>query len=296
LTTLPKRIKDKKSPVCLLLRMPANSPKGAHMSRLTLVLILMFSFSLLLFPPAKAHARTTVLFDQGHGQKFLIERGGDLDLSALARTFRDLGDDVSTSSAPVTEKLLHGVDILVISGAFRPYTREEAEAVGRFVERGGAVCITLHIAPPLSGLLYRLGIDHSNSVIHEEEGLIEKDSLNFHVTRLAKHPLFRGVRQFSLYGGWALQNVRSGGRPIAWTSPSAWIDLNGNNSYDPGDARQQFAVAVAGEAGKGRFVVFGDDAIFQNRFLTGDNLILARNLAAWLAGVRPPVPGKNPAR
>jgi len=42
-------------------------------------------------------------------------------------------------------------------------------------------------------------------------------------------------------------------------------------------------VAVAGRSGKGRFVVFGDDAIFQNKFLTGDNLVLGRNLASWLA-------------
>ena len=254
------------------------------MSRLPLVPFLLFSLLLLLVSPFNAHARTAVLFDQGHGQRFLIERGEDLDLSLLAGTFRDLGADVSTSSSPLTEKLLHGVDVLVISGPFRPYTPEEIEAVARFIERGGAVCITLHIAPPVADLLYRVGVDHSNSVIHEEEGTIGKDPLNFHVTRLESHPLFQGVRQFSLYGVWALQSVRSGVRALARTSPSAWVDLNGNGRLDPGDARQQFAVAVAGEAGKGRFVVFGDDAVFQNKFLTGDNLILARNLAAWLTG------------
>lgn len=262
------------------------------MSRLPAAPFFLFSLFLLLFSPFNAHARTAVLFDQGHGQRFLIERGGDLDLSLLAGTFRDLGDEVSTSTAPLTEKLLHGVDVLVISGPFRPYTTEEIEAVARFVEHGGAVCITLHIAPPLSGLLYRLGVDHSNSVIHEEEGIIGNDPLNFHVTRLESHPLFQGVRQFSLYGVWALQNVRSGVRAIARTSPSAWVDLNGNATFDPGDARQQFTVAVAGEPGKGRFVVFGDDAVFQNKFLTGDNLILARNLAKWLAGGRAAVPAR----
>ena len=29
-------------------------------------------------------------------------------------------------------------------------------------------------------------------------------------------------------------------------------------------------------------MVFGDDAMFQNQFLTGGNLTLARNLVAWL--------------
>lgn len=254
------------------------------MSRLTRVFVLMFSILFLLFSTVYAHAGSSILFDQGHGQRFLIERGEDLDLSLLAGTFRDLGHNVSTSTDPLTEKLMAGVDILLISGPFRPYSPEEVETVARFVERGGAVCLTLHIAPPLSALLFRLGIAYSNGVIHEEEGTIENDSLNFRVTRLESHPLFQGIRQFSLYGVWALLDTRAGVHTIARTSPSAWIDLNGNGRFDQGDARQSFAVAVAGEAGKGRFVVFGDDAVFQNKFLKGDNLILARNLAAWLAG------------
>jgi len=264
------------------------------MPRIPVAPFLLFALLAVLVVPFTAHARTAVLFDQGHGQKFLIERGGDLDLSRLARTFRDTGNAVSTSSTPLTDNLLKEVDVLIISGAFRSFTAGEIEAVSRFVERGGAVCIMLHIAPPLSGLLDRFGVYYSNGVINEVENTIDNDSINFRVTRLEKHPLFRGVRQFSLYGVWAVQSARPDVRVIARTSPSAWIDLNGNGTYDRGDARQQFAVAVAGEVGKGRFVVFGDDAVFQNRFLTGENLTLARNLAAWLAGGRP-APDK-PAR
>lgn len=245
---------------------------------------LMFCILFLLFMTVHAHAGSSVLFDQGHGQRFLVERGGDLDLSLLAGTFRDLGHNVSTSTDPLTDKSLDSVDILLISGPFRPYSPEEVETVARFVERGGSVCLTLHIAPPLSALLNRLGIDHSTGVIHEEEGTIEGDPLNFRVTRLEGHPLFKGMRQFSLYGVWALLDTRDGVRSIAKTSPAAWIDLNRNGRFDEGDAKQSFAVAVAGESGKGRYVVFGDDAVFQNKFLKEDNLILARNLAAWLAG------------
>jgi hypothetical protein len=258
--------------------------------------ILIISILFLLFSTVHAQARTAVLFDQGHGQRFIIDRGGDLDLSLLAGTFRDLGHEVSTSSAPLTEKLLAGIDVLLISGPFQPYSPDEIEAVTRFVERGGAVCITLHIAPPLFSLLRRLGIDHSNSVIHEEEGIIKGDPLHFRVTRLEGHPLFQGISQFSLYGAWALLDKRPGVRSIARTSPSAWVDLNGNGTFDQGDARQSFAVAVAGEAGKGRFVVFGDDAIFQNKFLKEENLTLARNLAAWLAGGRQASLRDNPVR
>ena len=249
---------------------------------LTILILIIFP---LLDPPGAAHARTSVLFDQGHGQKFLIERGGDLDLSLLAGTFRDLGHDVATTSAPMSDALLNGLDILVISGPFKPFTGEEIEAVVRFVQRGGLLCITLHIAPPVSALIYRLGLDHSNGVIHEEEGRIGGDSLNFHVTRLDEHPLFTGLGEFSLYGAWALLDVRPDVRTIARTSPVAWVDLNGNGRFDAGDVRRTFGVVVAGVVGKGHFVVIGDDAVFQNKFLKGGNLALARNLAAWL-GVR----------
>ena len=120
------------------------------MSRLTKVPVLMLSILFLLFSALPAHAGTSVLIDQGHGQRFLIERGGDLDLSLLAGTFRDLGHQCFDLHRPTYGKLLEGVDILMISGPFRPYSPEEIETVARFVERGGAVCLTLHIAPPLS--------------------------------------------------------------------------------------------------------------------------------------------------
>jgi hypothetical protein len=35
-------------------------------------------------------------------------------------------------------------------------------------------------------------------------------------------------------------------------------------------------------------VVFGDDALFQNRFLDGNNRVLAGNLARWLQPVPAP--------
>jgi len=39
---------------------------------------------------------------------------------------------------------------------------------------------------------------------------------------------------------------------------------------------------VTGTLNKGDFVIFGDDAIFQNRFLDDDNRKLATNLGKWL--------------
>ena len=244
---------------------------------------LFIGLMLLFAPILPAHAGPMVLFDQGHGQRFVIKRGNDLDLSRLAEVFREAGYEVTTAATPFTADTFAGIDALVLSGTFQPYTPGEIEAIAAFIDHGGALCIMLHIAPPLAPLLRRLGVDHSNGVIREQENIIDGKPLDFRVTRLENHPLFQGLRQFSLYGVWALQATGPGVQAIARTSPASWIDLNGNGRLDQGDAQQSFAVAVAGQSGRGRFVVFGDDAIFQNKFLVGDNLILGRNLAAWLS-------------
>ena len=71
-------------------------------------------------------------------------------------------------------------------------------------------------------------------------------------------------------------------RIVASTSPKAWVDLNGDKKLSDGDVVQSFGVVAVGEVGAGRFVVFGDDAVFQNRFLDESNRQLAKNLSRWL--------------
>jgi len=69
---------------------------------------------------------------------------------------------------------------------------------------------------------------------------------------------------------------------IAFTGRGAWVDANRNHRQDPDEPLHAYGVLVAGAIGRGRFAVFGDDAIFQNRFLDPDNRALAANLARWL--------------
>jgi len=225
-----------------------------------------------------------VLFDQGHGQHFLIENSGELDLSQLAASFTAQGFQVKSSSPgqPFTDEALAKVSTLVISGAFQPMTDAELEAVKRFVDRRGQLCVMLHIASPLAPLLNNLGVAVSNGVIREQENLLDpQNPTDFFVTNLAPHPLTKDLTQINLYGSWAL-NVELEGNVLATTSPQAWVDLNNDKNLDPGDASQAFSVVVTGQLGHGQFVVFADDAIFQNRFFQGPNQQLANNLVSWL--------------
>ena len=229
------------------------------------------------------------LFDQGHGQRFLAEKEGPLDLSALAGVFRGQGAQVRTSTTAITDRLLQDVDVLVISGPFAPLNQQEVAAIASFLSRGGKLAAMLHITQPFDHLFVRLGIAVSIAPVTEQENILGSKGRDFQVKELAPHPLTRDLPGFGLYGGWALLSTREGNEVIARTSPTAWLDLDRNGTLSKGDPMQSFAMVLGGRVGEGLFAVFGDDAIFQNRFLSGDNLTLARNLVRWFCPQGQPI-------
>lgn len=232
--------------------------------------------------PALPAAPPVVLFDEGHGQVFRVQGNGPLDLSRLAKLVSDRGGQAKAIRQPLEASLLSGASALVLSGAFRPLAAAETDAVVAWVEKGGQLCVMIHVEPPQAELLHRLGVSISTRPIREVHGIVGGDPLNFSVKKLKPGPLTRSLASFDAYGAWALLPTGKNAEAIAETSPQAWVDLNGNGKPDLSDASQAFAVAVSGTHGRGRFVVLGDDAILQNQFLAGGNLKLGENLAAWL--------------
>lgn len=248
-------------------------------------LILFFSLILTLtFSSLSLAAGPRVLFDQGHAQAFTIEKEGELQLGKLADRFRTNGCQVASTTEPLTPQLLAHVDALIISGAFKPLSEAEISAVGGFLVNGGRLSVMLHIAPPLTPLLGKLGVASANGVVREGETdlILDGEPLNFKVTNLKKHTLTDGLESFSIYGSWPLLPTSEIASAIASTSSTAWVDLNKDKLLSLKDAMQEFAVVIAGKIGKGEFAVFADDAIFQNRFLKGENEKLADNLSRWM--------------
>lgn len=229
-------------------------------------------------------AAPLVMVDQGHGQRFVIEQEGELQLSRFGAILGEEGLRVAASRERLTDESLRQATGLVISGPFAPLAPAEVDAVIRFIERGGRVALMLHIGPPVGALMQRVGIAFSNGVLHEQHNLVGTDDISFQVRDLTAHPLFAGIDHFSLYGGWAL----NGQAPLARTSAETWVDLNGDQQLTERDAMDRFTVVAEGNVGAGRILVFGDDAIFQNRYLDEANSRLARNLAQWLGGGKLP--------
>ena len=229
-----------------------------------------------------AVAAPVVLFDESHAQQFLVGKDGPLDLSELAAVYRENGLQVKTSQGPLNGAELSSVDVLVLSGFFRPLDKAEVQAVLDFVSNGGGLAVMLHIPPPALSLLRQLDVEVANGTLREEGAAIGDNPLYFKVSRLAVHPLFAGLESFSVYGSWALRGAAEHVSIVAETGQNSWVDLDRDNQFSKADAKQPFGVVVAGQLGQGRYVVFGDDALFQNRFLDEPNRRLALNLANWL--------------
>jgi hypothetical protein len=227
-------------------------------------------------------AAPLVLFDESHGQQFLVGQSGPLDLSELAALYQANGVSVESHADGLSKELLASVDVLILSGPFLPLTESEIEAVVGFVRGGGGLAVMLHIAPPVRELLHRLDVDFTNGTLREINQAIAGNPLDFKVDILSNHPVTTGLESFSVYGAWALRGTASHVVVLAETSPHSWVDLDRNGQLSDRDAVQSFGVIVAGELGQGRYVVLGDDAIFQNRFLDEPNQQLALRLLEWL--------------
>ncbi len=244
----------------------------------------------LLFFSAPVHAEhPRILFDQGHGQAFVIEKNDDLQLSGLARTFANQGYEVSSTAHPLTSQLLDQTDALVISGAFTPFSTAEIARIRQFVAAGGRLVIMVHIASPVLPLLLNLGVDIANGVIREKQQILDNQPLNFRTSSLQPHPLTKNLDFFSLYGSWPVRPISANGQILAFTSARSWVDLSGDQQQSPGDAVQSFGVLVENRINRGKLLVFGDDALFQNRFLNDNNQRLAANLGRWLTKTAKPV-------
>lgn len=252
-------------------------------------LLLFSAFICILIPASILQAETAkpaVLFDQGHSEVFVIEKEGGLNLSELAGLFREGGWDVRSTNQPLSAESLTGIDALVISGPFAQFIPSEADAIKAFAERGGRVAIMLHIAPPLKPILDLLGVATTNGSVHEVENVIGGDGKDFRVTRLEPHPITKGLSGFAVYGTWGLMTTGDNVRITAMTGPQAWVDHNKDKKFSAGDASGEFGIIVTGRIGRGEYAVFGDDAIFQNKYLKDENTLLGKNLQAWLKGRR----------
>lgn len=234
---------------------------------------------------APARPAGTVLFDMAHGQRFSPEGRNDLDLGFLGDAFRDGGFTVSELREPVTDQALKNVSVFVVSGPFIPFSAAEAKAVRSFVERGGNLAVMLHVAPPAATLLASFETLVSPGVLRETKNLIGTSGTDFSVKQFLPHPLFQDITEFQVHGGWPLLGGGKTFKTVAFSSDGGWVDMDQDGKRHPeAEPMHSYGIVVAGETGRGKVAIFGDDAIFQNKFVVAHgNKQLTRNLVAWFS-------------
>lgn len=226
-------------------------------------------------------AERSVLFDQGHGQRFQIDSEEPLGLSRLKNLFEKEGVTVRVTKEAFTPDNLKSVKSLVISGPFAVVTPPEIEAIKTFLLEGGRLSVMLHIGVPVGQLLQELGVVVSKRPIMEQKNVLGDNPVDFQVTVFENHALTAGLKSFNVYGCWGLKNIRDEVTIIALSSRQAWFDTNEDGRQGEGESGQNIGVVATGTYGNGEFVVFGDDAIFQHKFLNSTNELLANNLIDW---------------
>lgn len=258
---------------------------GRVFLRSTLCLLLILTLTVLLY----GGDPKIVLIDEAHGELFSPQLSRPLDYSHLARLFKKAGLTIKLQEQSVTPEALVGVRMFVVSGAFKEFTPFEVRTIMEYIRGGGSLLILLHVSAPLARLTEQLGIIVSNVVIVERDTKLQiaHEPLNFYVNRFQPHPIFSKVRRVAVYGSWGLLAEGRFARTLALTSEKAYADLDKNRRLDPGDPTQSFGIVASAELQKGKILVIGDDALFNNIFITeGDNERFATNIIRWLMNVR----------
>ena len=244
-------------------------------------IVYLFTAVLFLISPLTLYA-DEILFDTSHHVIFHPQSDKPLGLKKFVALFEGKNHKVSINDTLLTKKKLEGVSTLILPGSMTSYNLQEQKMIETFVSEGGSLLVLLHIAPPLARVAELFGIILSNMVISEKVNIIDNSSQDFFVKDIKPHRVTRGVNEIALYGTWGLL-AEGNAKVVAFTSDQAWGDLNRNRHLDAGEPIMKVGVVAISEHGKGKVVVVADDAPLANTFLTmGDNMILAKNIIAWL--------------
>ncbi len=228
-------------------------------------------------PPSKV-----LLFDLGHKEIFNPDDVKPLGYSQARDMFIRHGYAMRENKTALTEATLKDVDAVALIGPMDVFTQQESEILTKFVSGGGDILLTLHIADVCYPLAQRLGFQLSSSVIAQSHDIFDDSPKNLVATTIIKDPLTAGVTGIAVRKSWALNPTARNARILVATAKDAWADMNPDDQYDQQEPAGSYGIVGVAELGKGRVVVIGDDAVFDNKTMgMVGNRILFKNIIAW---------------
>ena len=275
------------------------------------------SFDTSVAVPAYAESPPTVLVDEGHFN-FHTTSG---TYAPFAGLLRNDGYRVDANRAPFDERVLSGVDVLVIANArgtdrtgsrhLPAFTDSECRVVREWVETGGSLLLITDHAPfgaAASNLAQEFGVEMSNrdtvdpvnsdASVPRGNGMLVFSREN---GLLADHPIVRGRNQHErldrvlTFNGQSLRGPAGAVAFLALSNTAFDISSDGDSVSVAGGAQ-----GIALEFGDGRIVILGEAAMltaqvggvpFERRTSGGisspgsDNKQLVLNTLHWLSGL-----------
>ena len=250
-----------------------------------------------------------VYFLQGHGERALEgEAGGGREgYSRAVAALRNENYRVEPLVLAQQADVPADADAVVVAGGERPLYEGEAEALDRYLARGGAVLAL--VDPRVSvGLPERLGewgVELGEDIVVDRAlALFGRALAPFAGRYDGEHPITRDLRDprsdSVLFN--EVRSVRAAGEglsAVVFTGEASWaesdvarLDSEGEAAFDEGDLAGPVPVMVAGAprvAAQGdaapRLVVVGDTHFASNELLdSGRNRDLFLNAVNWLMG------------
>jgi hypothetical protein len=233
------------------------------------------------------YEKPVILFDLAHREVFSPSDPGPRGLKSCATALKRLGFEVVENTSPFSRSTLKGAAAVFIAGAMQPLGEGEIKSLTEFVKSGGSLIITVHVSYFLQPLLSALGYQITSSPLCDAANRFHENNKDFLAKELVRHPLTENVTGIAVMGAYGLKGKNDSVSELIFTSPSAWVDMNGNDIKDTGDIEGKFCVVAASEFGKGKIVIIGDDAVFSNLLIQNSgNSQLLKNIFEWFIGKR----------
>lgn len=259
-------------------------------------------------------------FTMGHGELNWSAQKEQLDLSIRALRSRMLDLGFKVKPLGVTEGLGEDVpedaSLVLVIGPAKPFFQAEADALQRFLDRGGSLLVArepqitlpgeVPPANPLDDLMTTLGVRMGEGVLAAERGIVplsrnRRDAFNIATNGFSSHPVTTQVgdrsQQLAVVAPAAgyLEEVDGHENSLVFVVRSlaySWADLDANARFDSDqgevkEARNLMAVIEgAGDGGGWRAVVTSDASMFADLGvgLSLGNQKLADDTLNWLIG------------
>ncbi len=276
--------------------------KGFNNNKLDIILLLflgillgVFSILIFVFPKGDCKNRR-VLFDIGHEsmESPQLIYNINLDISEsfghgkLVEFLRYNDFDVNFTE-DISRYSLGKADILVLIMSTFPYTKEEMTDIKEFVLNGGGLLVIgdhtdiNNIGSSLNPVIEQFGI----RFLFDTIWLQTNERVNL---RYRPHPIHFDLKKVNFSVGASLRTMYPA-RPIIQSSYAAYSDYGdannavsgylGNSILDDNERIHDLPLVAECQYGKGRVLVFGDSAYFQNTSLY-ENRLFALRVFAWL--------------